>query len=557
MHNKKKLKFGIICDSHSLADWQIETINQLIRSEKADLSLIILAENDQIDKNKSSFLRKMMGKFFSKNLFFSLWQKFLKREIRQNLNKIHKFSSDEIIFNCTTKKKGKYRDYFSDENLKEIENYQLDFILRFGLGILIGKILTIPKYGVWSFHHGDERKYRGRPACFWEMFNNEHKIGGILQRLTEKLDGGIILKRWFIQNNKLSWYENLKNLRQNGTGLPKQVCFDILNENSDYIFDTPSKTKAEIKYLPTNLEMLFFFYVTTKNRLFSFFKKFCVENWRIGIIEKDINKYIFNLNNDKIHWIESKDQNKFFADPFPLMINNKLNILFETFNHKSGIGHISKFIFDEENNVFESKEVLKDGDHYSYPFIYTDSDNIYLIPEQMSKNDVSIYQIDPKSGDIINKKNILSNIKLSDPTIFYHNSKFWLFGTVEEIKLMAWYADTIDGPWFEHLNNPIKIDVSSSRNGGSVFYDNNNLIRLAQDCSKEYGSRIAVNQISELTEKTFYEKTIKYIEPQKNWKFNEGLHTISHTKKYVIIDAKRTVFLLQIMIRKIVRKLGI
>ena len=66
---------------------------------------------------------------------------------------------DGIVLKCDVKKKGKYRDYFS-EKLQSIKKRNLDFFLRFGLNIITGEILEIPKYGIWSFHHGDERKYR-------------------------------------------------------------------------------------------------------------------------------------------------------------------------------------------------------------------------------------------------------------------------------------------------------------------------------------------------------------------------------------------------------------
>ena len=40
------------------------------------------------------------------------------------------------------------------------------FMLRVGFNIIRGEILNVPKYGVWSFHHDDEVKYRGGPAGY-------------------------------------------------------------------------------------------------------------------------------------------------------------------------------------------------------------------------------------------------------------------------------------------------------------------------------------------------------------------------------------------------------
>lgn len=71
----------------------------------------------------------------------------------------------------------------------------LDFLVRFGFGILQGEVLTTPKYGVFSYHHGDLTKYRGRPAGFWEFMYDEPVVGVTLQQLTDELDAGDIVVR--------------------------------------------------------------------------------------------------------------------------------------------------------------------------------------------------------------------------------------------------------------------------------------------------------------------------------------------------------------------------
>jgi len=37
----------------------------------------------------------------------------------------------------------------------------LDILVGFGFGIIRGGVLTAPTYGVFSYHHGDIREYRG------------------------------------------------------------------------------------------------------------------------------------------------------------------------------------------------------------------------------------------------------------------------------------------------------------------------------------------------------------------------------------------------------------
>ena len=70
----------------------------------------------------------------------------------------------------------------------------LDFLVRFGFGIIRGSVLEAPEYGVFSYHHGDLREYRGRPAGFWEFMEGADTIGVTLQQLTDELDGGGVIQ---------------------------------------------------------------------------------------------------------------------------------------------------------------------------------------------------------------------------------------------------------------------------------------------------------------------------------------------------------------------------
>src|SRR5207244_8261625 len=75
----------------------------------------------------------------------------------------------------------RYADYIEDPDLKKILSYDLDVALRFGFRILRGKALQIARYGVWSFHHGDNLLNRGGPNSFWEVMRGRPVTGSVLQ----------------------------------------------------------------------------------------------------------------------------------------------------------------------------------------------------------------------------------------------------------------------------------------------------------------------------------------------------------------------------------------
>src|SRR4029077_437106 len=81
------------------------------------------------------------------------------------------------------------------EDVARLRALEVDVFVRFGFRILRGDILTVARYGVWSFHHGDNRINRGGPAGFWEVHEGWPETGATLQVLTEDLDGGRVLAR--------------------------------------------------------------------------------------------------------------------------------------------------------------------------------------------------------------------------------------------------------------------------------------------------------------------------------------------------------------------------
>src|SRR5437016_5781577 len=97
---------------------------------------------------------------------------------------------------------------FSENDLDAIRSAKLDVILRFGFRIIKGEILRAAKYGVWSFHHGDNDFYRGGPALFWEIWETNPVSGSVLQILNEQLDGGQVIYKSLASTHRYSLFLN-------------------------------------------------------------------------------------------------------------------------------------------------------------------------------------------------------------------------------------------------------------------------------------------------------------------------------------------------------------
>ncbi|HXG81484.1 MAG TPA: hypothetical protein VNJ05_06760, partial [Sphingomicrobium sp.] len=67
---------------------------------------------------------------------------------------------------------------------------RIDAVVKFGLGLL-----TVPDGAspILSYHHGDPRSFRGRPAGFHELEAGEQYLGQVVQVLSNRLDAGEVL----------------------------------------------------------------------------------------------------------------------------------------------------------------------------------------------------------------------------------------------------------------------------------------------------------------------------------------------------------------------------
>ena len=118
---------------------------------------------------------------------------------------------------------------------------------------------------------------------------------------------------------------------------------------------------------------------------------------------------------------------------------------------------------------------------------------------------------------------------------------------------MLW-ADRLEGPWILHPANPIKMDVRSSRNGGSIFRVADQLIRPAQDCSRTYGGALILNRILECTPERYREEPIARLLPDELGPFPAGVHTLSCDGKTIWIDGKKFVFDPSVVLQRIRRR---
>ncbi len=283
-----------------------------------------------------------------------------------------------------------------------------------------------------------------------------------------------------------------------------------------------------------------------------FHKLFYLPQYNIGIIDADISCFLDDFQ-PKILWLTKPNYLKFFANPFSFSANNKTYILFQEYCQLNKRGKIMLAELLENSNKKQflgKKQLLLDNFQYlSYPFIFSQNNNIFLLCTSYKKKNLILYQIDTINLETIFIKEIFSHHEAINPTLFFYNNIYWLFYTKSDqpnSHLYLAYSQSLQENFMLHPQNPIKVSKVSTRPAGNIFMINNKIYRPAQNCLNSYSESIVINEITHLNSQFFSEQEVAKINNKHLNKYNLGINTIAKTtlnnKNYTLVDGYQEIF---------------
>lgn len=238
------------------------------------------------------------------------------------------------------------------------------------------------------------------------------------------------------------------------------------------------------------------------------------------------------------------DYGRFYADPILFRHNGSTTIFFEDYDYATARGRISYVSLSAEGRSSEPREALTRPYHLSYPFVFSNGDDTFMIPETSANRTVELYQAEAFPDRWKLRSILMHGIEVADATPFFdeRSGLWWLFGTVTELgsssydSLSVFFSESLDGPWHPHAMNPVKFDPSSSRPAGPLVGQEGRLLRPAQDSTHGYGSGLAWCEIKELTPNSFHEEVVARLFAPAGY---QGVHTYSRGGGFEAIDYQR------------------
>ena len=552
----KKLKVGLLLDGHEVSAFVYEILSRIIASKSCSVDLVIMNDSDatqsKLEKLKANTHK--IGYYIYTQLDAKLYTPDVDPEGTKDATSLLK--NVDIIKVKPIQKK--FTDRITDEDVVKVESYELDVILRFGFRIVKGGILDAAKYGIWSYHHGDNKVNRGGPPAFWETVENWPETGTIVQRLNDKLDGGTVLFRSWTLTHPISPKANFHAQLWTSVPFMPRLLDQLYNKGAEAFFDDVKKLNqgpdiynGKIYRAPKNLQAAG---IIAKQVLKiahkAYQKTFYLNHWFLlyhfskGGVSTDLQRF------KKI----TSPKDRFWADPFVMTKENRHYVFFEELMYNTDRGHISVFEIKENGEVTEPVPILKPDYHLSYPFIFEvsekvsgkvvdkDKNELYMIPESAENETVELHRCVefPHKWEFV--KNLFFSTMLRDSTLFYHNNKWWLFATKEEKggnsneELYLYFADDFKtDQWTSHPQNPIISDTKRARPAGKIYEQDGKLYRPSQKCWGLYGYGLNINEIITLNETEYKEEQVKSIEPKWDKKLL-GVHTLAYADGLTVSD---------------------
>ena len=215
----------------------------------------------------------------------------------------------------------------------------------------------------------------------------------------------------------------------------------------------------------------------------------------------------------------------YWADPFAIRQRGRLVVFFEEYLYAEGRGIISCVEIDEAPVIsplrdLESRPVIDQPYHMSYPFLFRHSGALFMLPETSAKKTIEIWRCMEFPYTWQLEKTVARGLSAVDSTLLRHNGRWWLFTNLDRSgmcdpcnELHIFHADDpLGSEWAPHPGNPVLVDVRRARMaGGFLRAADGALLRCGQVQGKSYGENVSLNRIETLNETTYVERPVRQV----------------------------------------------
>lgn len=227
------------------------------------------------------------------------------------------------------------------------------------------------------------------------------------------------------------------------------------------------------------------------------------------------------------------------ADPFLFVRQGRLFLFYES-KKLFANGVIMMTSTTDLKSWTEPIVVLEEAFHLSYPYVFMEGSQIYMIPETNADGSIRLYEaVDDNLTNwnlrtklIKMSSNAEMKMAYSDSSIYKKSNIYYLMTTVQyqdDINtLELYYSNSLMGEYIRHPSSPIAHSQNVGRNAGGLQEIGGKLYRFSQNCVYGYGDNVNISEVLQLTTTEYKEHIIKEgIYSSKIPFYHKGGHQLS------------------------------
>ncbi len=505
------LRVAAVVDARVLRRWQSVVLAELVRAEFCELTILTAdrrraAGGEQLP---APLFRRPRGR--SCHLLYRLYERVDRRKFGFPGDPLSPASLDEIA-SASVRPLGAVGSPDVDlprGALEAIRQQSFDVLLCLDASTDFRRLAPYARFGAWSFEVGENRL---GPALFWETSAAKRdSVSGI--HVASERYGERVVCRASTSADPVSVHRNQNATYVKAAHLLRRCLLAVHQHGWDAISSAPLADEPPSdarRPAPTNAQMLPFLWRVYWRRLRGrlrchlFAGQWYVAYRRgvgLGGAEPSARRDIVGAPPCTV---VRPPRGREYADPFVLRCGDRHFVFFEDYDRSIQRGAISYIEIDRHGRHSAPRRALEQDYHLSYPFVFRERENVYLLPETWSQRRIELYRATRFPCEWKRERVLIEDIPAADPTLLYHHGTFWLFTAVAPgggpplDELHLFYAKSLLGEWVPHPMNPVVADAGQARPAGKIFVRGGALIRPAQDCTRSYGRRVILNRIEVL-----------------------------------------------------------
>jgi hypothetical protein len=339
------------------------------------------------------------------------------------------------------------------------ESPMLDVLLWLGAEPFRGKFPLAARHGVWSLQLGDPSRFRGEPALFWELSCGEPASMSVL----EAFDEGAVQRRVLYRSSTATDPVSLQRTRNpvywKAARFVLRRLEDLAADRWNPELEPADPVREGPGRAPSNADAIRHMArlagrVTGRRLRRAAFRP----QWFLGLRPRREETL---PHEDPAPWrVVMPPTDRQWADPFLFEVDGVTHVFFEEIRHPHPQGGLAVARVEPGGELTGPEPVLRAGHHLSYPYVFRDGAETFMIPESAEAQRVELWAAADFPTRWTPVGALLEGVEAVDASVLRHDGLYWMWvnqafdGVRLDDETFLYFSDRLDGGWTPHPRNP-------------------------------------------------------------------------------------------------------